>query len=121
MEPQSNSNSFTHRVIAYIRQVPRGRVATYGQIAGLAGSPRSAIAVGQILHRQTEKYNLPWQRVINSKGQISTTCLEHPAGLQASLLVNDGVEVLEKDQQFFVNLHTYLWRVKADETDTDMG
>jgi methylated-DNA-protein-cysteine methyltransferase-like protein len=95
--------------VSKIRAIPKGRVATYGQIAALAGSPRSAIAVGQILHNQTERYDLPWQRVINSRGEISTTCLEHPAQLQAALLRQDGVLVTERGGVFYIDLIKYRW------------
>lgn len=102
--------SFKEQVITTIKSVPRGKVATYGQIAGLCGSPRAAITVGQILHRSTEAENLPWQRVINGQGRISVTCLEHPAQLQAALLKADGVEVVAKGDSLLVNLEKYLWR-----------
>ena len=85
--------SFLDKVIDNINTIPRGKVASYGQIAAMSGSPRGAIIVGTILHRYSDKLNLPWQRVINSKGFISTTCLEHPQELQAELLKAEGVKV----------------------------
>jgi methylated-DNA-protein-cysteine methyltransferase related protein len=63
--------SFTERTINIIKNIPRGKVMTYGQIAKYAGSPRSARQVVRILHSMSTKYNLPWHRVINSKGEIS--------------------------------------------------
>lgn len=104
------AETFAERVITLIKQIPAGQVATYGQIAGLAGSPRAAISVGQILHRQTELAGLPWQRVINSQGYISTTCLEHPAELQAGLLENEGIEIGQRRGLFTVDLSQYLWQ-----------
>jgi methylated-DNA-protein-cysteine methyltransferase related protein len=106
--------SFGQRVIGQIKKIPRGKVATYGQIAALAGSPRAAIVVGSILHHQSERYDLPWQRVISSRGIISTTCLEHPPQLQASLLSSEGVTVKEADQTFLVDLSFYGWRPGKD-------
>lgn len=100
---------FNDRVIKAIKQIPKGKVATYGQVAALAGSPRAAITVGQILHRQTEKHNLPWQRVINHQGRISVSCLEHPAELQAMLLKEDGVEITEDKNCYWVDLGKYRW------------
>jgi len=100
---------FGERVVEIIRQVPRGKVATYGQIAALAGSPRAAIMVGQILHNSSETLDLPWQRVINAQGYISTTCLEHPAALQATLLRHDGVQVTEQAGLFKIDLKKYRW------------
>lgn len=61
---------FTEYVIDIIRNIPYGKVMTYGQIASLAGNPRSARQVSRILHTMSKKYNLPWHRVINSKGEI---------------------------------------------------
>lgn len=84
-------------------------MATYGQIAALAGSPRAAITVGQILHRQTETVDLPWQRVINSRGLISTTCLEHPPELQAALLRGEGIKLDNSNGCYRINLGRYLW------------
>lgn len=66
-----NVTPFTEQVIEIIQSIPAGKVATYGQIAGLAGSPRAARQVVRILHSMSKKYHLPWHRVINAKGQIA--------------------------------------------------
>lgn len=62
--------SFTERVIFIIKQIPPGKVMTYGQIARLAGSPRGARQVVRILHSMSSKYHLPWHRIINANGEI---------------------------------------------------
>ncbi|MBE5098840.1 MGMT family protein [Priestia aryabhattai] len=62
--------SFTERAVALIKQIPSGKVMTYGQIADLAGSPRGARQVVRVLHSMSKKHDLPWHRVINSKGEI---------------------------------------------------
>jgi len=62
---------FTEAVVEIIRNIPEGKVMTYGQIAGLAGSPRAARQVVRILHSMSRKHRLPWWRVINAKGQIA--------------------------------------------------
>ncbi|SEN93285.1 methylated-DNA-protein-cysteine methyltransferase related protein [Mesobacillus persicus] len=62
---------FTEKVIEVIREIPEGKVMTYGQIARVAGSPRAARQVVRVLHSMSKKCRLPWHRVINSKGQIS--------------------------------------------------
>lgn len=103
------SASFQTRVVRYIRQIPPGRVATYGQIAGLAGSPRAAIIVGEILRRQTHAHDLPWQRVINRQGRLSIVNIEFPAALQAELLRNEGVAVEEIAGTFQVDLARFQW------------
>ncbi len=62
---------FTQDVVALIRAIPAGRVATYGQIARLAGNPRAARQVVRILHSMSQAERLPWHRVVNAKGEIS--------------------------------------------------
>jgi methylated-DNA-protein-cysteine methyltransferase-like protein len=58
-------------VIAAIRKIPRGKVATYGQIAKLAGKPRAARAVAWLLHSSSRTRGLPWQRVVSARGAIA--------------------------------------------------
>jgi methylated-DNA-protein-cysteine methyltransferase-like protein len=79
---------FTEKVIMIIQSIPEGRVMTYGQIARLAGSPRAARQVVRILHSLSKKYQLPWHRVINAKGEIGLK-----DGEQKFLLEAEGVEV----------------------------
>ena len=103
--------TFQEKVVAAVSQIPVGQVATYGQLAGLAGSPRGARAVGTILHQLPELDKIPWQRVINSRGYLSTTCLEHPAELQAALLKADGIIVNRPSRGLFrVDLRRFLWQ-----------
>lgn len=59
------------RIYAVVAQVPRGKVATYGQIARLADMPRHARLVGYALHALAVGNRLPWHRIVNAKGQIS--------------------------------------------------
>lgn len=84
------ASTFTDRVKQGIKKIPRGRVATYGQIASMAGSPRGARQVVRILHSSSEKDNLPWHRVINKQGKVA---LKPGSGyeLQKSLLESEGV------------------------------
>ncbi|MHA1457965.1 MAG: MGMT family protein [Promethearchaeota archaeon] len=60
-------SEFTQEVIKIIKNIPKGKVLTYGMIAKLAGNPRAARQVSWILHSSSKKYDLPWHRVINSK------------------------------------------------------
>jgi methylated-DNA-protein-cysteine methyltransferase-like protein len=62
---------FTKQVVDTIRGIPEGYVMTYGQIAAYAGSPRGARQVVRILHSLGAKYDLPWHRVVNAKGEIA--------------------------------------------------
>ncbi len=99
------ATAFTDRVKARIKKIPRGRVACYGQIATMAGSPRGARQVVRILHSSSEKDNLPWHRVINKQGKIA---LKPGAGyeLQKSLLEGEGVVFGLRDQ---IDLKRYQW------------
>lgn len=62
---------FTSRAIEIIKNIPFGTVMSYGEIAAKVGNPRSARQISRILHSMSDKYNLPWHRVVNSKGCIS--------------------------------------------------
>lgn len=83
---------FTRKAKEAIRRIPRGRVATYGQIAALAGRDRAARGVAWTLHTSSEAAGLPWHRVINGRGAIS---LGRGRGFeeQKKWLVAEGVEV----------------------------
>lgn len=98
--------NFKSRVIEIIKQIPYGKVTTYGAIAILAGLPRGARLVGGILHYNSDKFNLPWHRVINRHGFISTTCLDHLRQAQKALLLEEGIQV---SHDFMVNLGKYGW------------
>lgn len=108
------THSFYQKIYNLVKKIPKGKVATYGQIATLCGSPRGARMVGWALHVLPEEKleEVPWHRVINREGRISTTCLEHPADIQAFLLKKEGVEVIKKEGNYFIDLKKYLWRLK---------
>lgn len=96
---------FTQKVICIIKAIPPGKVLTYGRIAALAGKPGGARQVSRFLHSMSRKYDLPWHRVINAKGEIS---LQRSRGyeLQKALLESEGVEFSLNSR---VDLKTYLW------------
>ena len=95
--------NFKNKVIQIVKQIPYGKVTTYGTVATLAGLPRGARLVGGLLHFNED---LPWQRIINRHGFISTKCLEHPKQLQKTLLEQEGIEV---SPDFMVDLKKYGW------------
>lgn len=89
---ETTGGGFRERVLAVVRAIPPGLVATYGQVALLAGAPRAARQVGGILYRSGERDDVPWHRVVNASGGIST----HKVGagtLQEALLRAEGVPV----------------------------
>lgn len=100
--------SFHKRVIALIKKIPKGKVATYGQLAGLAGSPRAARQVVRALHTSSEKERLPWHRVVNIKGRIS---LPHGAGFEEQQARLEA-EAVVLDRHGTIDLDTFLWSGK---------
>lgn len=82
---------FTQAVIEQIKSIPAGKVMTYGGIAAAAGSPRAARQVVRILHSMSGKYDLPWHRVVNAKGEIALLD-DESRFRQRSLLEDEGVE-----------------------------
>ena len=90
-------------VEAIVRTIPKGRVMTYGQLAALAGSPRSARVVGGIAHFGNPK--LPWHRVVNKKGRLASG---YPGGRRAQSLVlkSEGIKV---SSDYCVSVPELLW------------
>lgn len=88
-----------------IRGIPRGRVATYGQVALLCGLPGRARQVGYALHALPHGSPVPWQRVLNARGELS---LDDEAGeRQRKLLTGEGVEFDERGR---VDLRRFQWK-----------
>ena len=96
---------FTEQVKFLIKSIPLGKIATYGQIARLAGSPKAARQVSWILHSSSQKDNLPWHRVINNRGTISLPT-NKGGEIQKHLLEQEGVIVDAKNS---IDLGKYLW------------
>ncbi len=95
------------KIYAVIRRIPRGRVATYGQVAALAGLPRRARLVGHALRSAPEGIDVPWQRVINAQGSVSPRGgLGWEEGYQRHLLEEEGV-VFSKGGR--VDLERFGW------------
>jgi methylated-DNA-protein-cysteine methyltransferase-like protein len=94
------------RIYRVVRRIPRGRVATYGQVAELAGFPRHARMVGYALHA-LEDDAIPWQRVINARGQISPRAWPGAEVAQRRLLEEEGVRF---DRDGRIELTRFVWR-----------
>jgi methylated-DNA-protein-cysteine methyltransferase-like protein len=90
-----------------IKKIPQGRVATYGQIAMLAGMPGQARRVGYALYNLPDAKAVPWHRVINAQGQISRLPDPEWRNIQRSLLVAEGVVFDSKDR---IDLNVFQWR-----------
>lgn len=102
-------SDFTQDVIKIIKNIPVGKVLTYGKIAKLAGNPNGARQVSWLLHSSSKKYNLPWHRVINSQGKIALKT-QDGQDYQKILLEKEGVEIGSTNK---INLRKYLWEIES--------
>jgi methylated-DNA-protein-cysteine methyltransferase-like protein len=100
---------FFQQVYLLVREIPRGRVASYGQIAALLGHPRAARTVGWALNAlvDAEAPEVPWHRVINHAGRITIARAGLNPEVQRRLLEDEGVEF---DQAGYVDMRRYGWR-----------
>ncbi|HEX9162741.1 MAG TPA: MGMT family protein [Thermoanaerobaculia bacterium] len=95
------------RIYDVVRQIPRGRVATYGQIAELAGLEGHARQVGYALHALPSSLALPWHRVVNARGEVSPRSGDDSDELQRELLRAEGVKF---DARGRIDLKRYVWK-----------
>ena len=94
-------------ICAVIRRIPKGWVATYGQVAALAGLPRRARLVGQVLQQLDPAIKIPWHRVVNAKGEVSYSLSRNGGdALQQRLLEQEGVEFDDRNR---FNLERFRW------------
>ncbi|MCQ2494416.1 MAG: methylated-DNA--[protein]-cysteine S-methyltransferase [Lachnospiraceae bacterium] len=89
------SDSPTKRIYEAVKRIPRGYVATYGQVAEMAGDKKMARAVGNALHKNPDPDGIPCYRVVNSKGELAGEFAFGGAGAQARILEADGIEVVD--------------------------
>lgn len=89
------SNSPTKRIYEAVKRIPYGRVATYGQVAEMAGDRKMARAVGNALHKNPDPDGIPCFRVVNSKGMLAEAFVFGGINVQEELLKNEGVEVID--------------------------
>jgi O-6-methylguanine DNA methyltransferase len=89
------TDSPSKRIYEAVRKIPKGKVATYGQVAALAGDKKMARAVGNALHRNPDPDSIPCYRVVNARGELAGEFAFGGAGAQAKLLEADGIEVID--------------------------
>lgn len=99
-------NTF-QRIYAVVKQIPKGCVATYGQVASLAGNPRWSRVVGYALHVNPEPGTIPCHRVVNRLGETSSAFAFGGEDMQRKLLEGEGVRFTADGR---VDLERYLWR-----------
>ncbi len=102
-----DSSQTQHSILKLLRRIPHGRVATYGQIAAMAGYPRNARQVGAILRSLPEESDVPWHRVVNAAGRISDRGNAVSEGLQRFLLKSEAVTL---DDTGRVDLAVFQWK-----------
>ena len=107
--PQDSSNSsdeLARQILQVVALIPYGKVASYGQIAKLAGLPKHARLVGYVLKHMDQATEIPWHRVINSQGKISLSKLDDQGtNIQRLKLLEEGVMVIADK----INLKQYQW------------
>jgi methylated-DNA-protein-cysteine methyltransferase related protein len=103
----------TQRIHDAARRIPRGKVATYGQVARLAGMPRHARQVGYAMHALTRADRVPWQRVVNARGEISPRAETHFMEIQRELLEREGVKF---DGRGRILMKKFRWKTGKERT-----
>lgn len=98
-------NTFT-MIYNVVKQIPIGKVCTYGQIAHLVGNPRLSQVVGYALHSNPDQSSIPCHRVVNRFGKISVAFVFGGENIQRELLVKEGVEFID-DQT--VDMKKHMW------------
>jgi methylated-DNA-protein-cysteine methyltransferase related protein len=110
-ESTSKISTYT-KIHAVVRQIPWGKVATYGQIADLAGMYGKARLVGYALYQVSLDSDVPWQRVVNAKGEISYSIAREGGDyLQRNLLEQEGIKFRENGS---IDLKIYRWIADLD-------
>ncbi len=99
--------SFYDKVYEQVVKIPVGKVATYGQIAVMCGSPKASRAVGYALHFNPKPGIIPCHRIVNRFGGLASAFAFGGIDVQANLLRKEGVEV---DENFTVDLEKYRYR-----------
>lgn len=105
-------SEFTKKTMQQIQRIPMGRVATYKQIAELAGKPQGSRGVAWILHSCSTVYKLPWHRVLSSQGKISFDPKSSQFRRQMKLLQNEGV-IISKEGK--LSLAKFQWKKRPPQ------
>lgn len=102
-------DSVFDRIYNVVTMIPKGKVATYGMVATLAGNPRWARVVGYALHNNPDPSIIPCHRVVNREGKVAKAFVFGGENEQIKRLENEGVEVIDGT----VDLEKYLWEPKV--------
>lgn len=105
------TDSSTKRIYEAVKRIPKGCVATYGQVAAMAGDKKMARAVGNALHKNPDPEHIPCYRVVNSKGELAGAFAFGGETVQEDRLMADGIEVVNGK----VDLNKYQMKYEVDE------
>lgn len=108
---QTVENLMRRAIYETVARVPHGKVATYGQIATLAGYPGRARQVGYALAGMPEEWDLPWHRIINAQGKVSPRTGSKFHLLQYELLEGEGIAFVQNR----IDLKLFLWQPEEVE------
>ncbi len=106
---------FFERVYEIVRKIPKGKVATYGQIARMAGEPRKAKIVGWALHQNPYQGDVPCHRVVNRYGELAGSFAFGGSEVQKDLLIKEGI-IFDANEK--INLGIYLWRINEEDINS---
>ena len=105
--PPPQGDAAAAAICAVIRRIPKGWVATYGQVAAMAGLPRRARLVGTVLQHLDPASDVPWHRVVNAKGEVSYSLSRNGSdAVQQRLLEKEGVEFDDRNR---FKLERFRW------------
>lgn len=107
--PPSPAHELRARIHDVVRRIPKGKVATYGQVAALAGFPRHARQVGHAMRELPQGSDMPWHRVLNARGEVSPRAAVGWEDVQRDLLEQEGVELV-RDR---VDLARFGWKPRT--------
>ena len=113
---KTDDKNYQERVYKIVRQIPTGRVMTYGQIAEILGEGYTPRTIGYVMHAVNTD-EIPWQRVINSKGGCSTGKILLPYNIQQKMLEDEGIEFNDKG---YCNLKVYRWSPEGFEDEEEI-
>ncbi|MBA3634422.1 MAG: MGMT family protein [Acidobacteria bacterium] len=115
MDNQINEQKYRERVYKIVREIPAGKVMTYGQIAEILGAGYTPRTIGFVMHA-ADTENVPWQRVINSQGSCSTGKMTMPINLQQKMLEDEEIIFDAKGR---CDLNVYRWFPEGFEENDD--
>lgn len=111
-KPTSNNDNFFERVYEIVRQIPEGKVTSYGAIAKALGAARSARMVGWAMNASHNLEDVPAHRVVNRIGMLSGKHHFEGTNLMQQLLENEGIKIIDNQ---IVNFDTHFWEPKPNK------